>query len=73
MKLDIQYAIEYEKKLAITENYLAHLNRAKQEYDYYNVNITCAVENGKHNSNIIGSQILFKTFKGSTHIIYDQA
>ncbi|GBC03703.1 hypothetical protein RclHR1_05270012 [Rhizophagus clarus] len=29
MKLDIQYVTEHEKKLAVTEKYLVHLNRAK--------------------------------------------
>ena len=47
------------------------MNRVKQERNYYNANITYAVENGKHNSNTIRSQILFKTFKGSVHITYD--
>src|SRR6266542_2427232 len=73
MKLDIQYAREDEKKLAIMENYLAHLNRAKQECDYYNANIMHAVEDGKCNPNINNSQILFKTFEDSAHIAYDWA
>jgi len=73
MKLDIQYAREDEKKLAIMENYLAHLNRAKQERDYYNANIMHVVEDGKCNPNINNSQILFKTFKGSAYITYDWA
>ncbi len=73
MKLDIQYAREDKKKLAIMENYLAHLNHAKQERDYYNANIMHAVEDGKCNPNINNSQILFKTFEGSAHIAYDWA
>jgi len=73
MKLEIQYAIEHEKKLEIIEKYLAHLNRAKQERDYYNSNIKRAVENGKCNLNTIKSQVLYKTFKGSAHITYDWA
>src|SRR5947208_4981210 len=36
IKMEIQYTTTQEKKLAITENYLAHLNRAKQERDHYN-------------------------------------
>ncbi|GES76155.1 hypothetical protein GLOIN_2v1484099 [Rhizophagus clarus] len=73
MKLDIQYATEHEKKLAVTENYLTHLNRAKQERDYYNANITCAVEDSKCNPNTTKSEVLFKTFEGSAHIAYDWA
>jgi hypothetical protein len=73
MKLDVQYATENEKKLTITEKYLAHLNRAKQERDYYNSNIKNAVEDGKCNPNVTGSQILFKSFEGSAHITYDWA
>src|SRR5439155_2711616 len=72
MKMDIQYATEQEKKLAVTENYLTHLNRAKQERDYYNANIKHAVEDGKLNSNITESQV-FKTFEGIAHITYDWA
>ncbi|PKC56964.1 hypothetical protein RhiirA1_473231 [Rhizophagus irregularis] len=64
----IQYATEHEKKLAITEKYLTHLNRAKQERDYYNNNIKHAVEDGKCNPNTTGSQILFKSFEDSLHI-----
>jgi hypothetical protein len=73
MKLDIQYITEHEKKLEITEKYLNHLNRAKQERDYYNDNIKCAVEDGKRNPNTSGFQILFKSFEGSAHIAYDWA
>lgn len=73
MKMNIQYATEQEKKLAVTENYLNHLNRAKQERDYYNANIKHAVEDGKLNPNINKPQILFKTFDGSAHITYDWA
>ncbi|EXX56244.1 hypothetical protein RirG_217980 [Rhizophagus irregularis DAOM 197198w] len=61
----------HEKKLAVTEKYLTHLNRAKQERDYYNNNIKRAVEDGKCNPNTTGSQILFKSFEGSIHIAYD--
>ncbi len=68
MKLDIQYAKEDEKKLAIIKNYLAHLN---QEYDYYNTNIIYAVKDSKYNPNIINFQILFKTFEDSAHIAYN--
>jgi hypothetical protein len=73
MKLDIQYTMNHEKKLAVTENYLAHLNRTKKERDYYNINIKNAVEDGKRNLNTIGSQILFKSFEDSAHITYDWA
>jgi len=73
MKLDIQHITEHKKKLAVTEKYLAHLNHAKQERDYYNTNIKCAVEDGKRNPNSIGSQISFKSFEGSAHITYDWA
>jgi hypothetical protein len=31
MKFDIQHTTKHEKKLAVTEKYLAYLNRAKQE------------------------------------------
>ncbi|CAG8669640.1 28003_t:CDS:2 [Dentiscutata erythropus] len=41
--MDIQYATQHEKKLELTENYLAHLNRAQKERDYYNKNIVNAV------------------------------
>ncbi|RIA87616.1 hypothetical protein C1645_827556 [Glomus cerebriforme] len=71
IKLDIQYAIEYEKKLAVTEKYLVYLNWVKQEHEYYNANIKQAVEDGKCNFNKIGSQILFKSFEGSVHITFD--
>jgi hypothetical protein len=73
IKLDIQYATEHEKKLAVTEKYLVHLNRAKQEREYYNANIKQVVEDGKRNSNKIGFQILFKSFEGSVHITFDWA
>ena len=49
------------------------MNHAKEERDYYNINIKNAVEDGKCNPNTIESQILFKSFEGSTHIIYDWA
>ncbi len=71
IKLDIQYIIENKKKLTIIEKYLAYLNHIKQEYDYYNINIKNVVKDGKRNSNIIRSQILFKLFENSIYIIYD--
>ncbi len=49
------------------------MNRAKEERNYYNINIKNAVEDGKRNPNTIGSQILFKSFESSAHIIYDWA
>jgi hypothetical protein len=73
MKLEIQYAIEHEKKIAVTEKYLVHLDHAKQEHEYYNTNIKQAVEDGKRNPNKIGSQILFKSFEGMAHITFDWA
>ncbi|CAG8826710.1 25299_t:CDS:2, partial [Gigaspora margarita] len=73
MKMDIRYATQHEKKLELTNSYLAHLNRAQKECDYYNTNIINAVEDGKHNPNLISSQILFKSFSGSAHIAYDWA
>ncbi|EXX61866.1 hypothetical protein GLOIN_2v1484099 [Rhizophagus irregularis DAOM 181602=DAOM 197198] len=73
MKLEIQHTTQHEKKLSVTENYLAHLNRAKEERDYYNANITRAVEDGKCNPNRTESQVFFKTFEGSAHITYDWA
>ncbi|CAB4423133.1 unnamed protein product [Rhizophagus irregularis] len=42
---------QHEKKISATEDYLAHLSRAKQERNYYNTNIIHAVEDGKRNSN----------------------
>ncbi|RIB25065.1 hypothetical protein C2G38_2166867 [Gigaspora rosea] len=51
----------------------SHLNRAQKERDYYNANIINAVEDGKHNPNVVGSQMLFKSFSGSAHIAYDWA
>ncbi|UZO13640.1 uncharacterized protein OCT59_005137 [Rhizophagus irregularis] len=63
MKLEIQHTTQHEKKLSVTENYLAHLNRAKEERDYYNANITRAVEDGKCNPNRTESQVFFKTFE----------
>jgi hypothetical protein len=72
IKMDVQYAIQYEKKLELTENYLAHLNRAQQERNYYNSNIATTIEDGKNNPNSSGSQV-FKTFQGSAHIAYDWA
>lgn len=71
-KMDIQYATQHEKKLELTENYLAHLKRAQQERDYYNSNILHAIEDGKNNSNLSDSQT-FKSFQGSAHIAYDWA
>ncbi|GES99657.1 hypothetical protein GLOIN_2v1838883 [Rhizophagus clarus] len=55
-KIDIQYIIQHEKKLELTEDYLIHLKRAQQERDYYNSNITNAIEDGKNNPNSSGSQ-----------------
>ncbi|CAG8761836.1 16533_t:CDS:2, partial [Cetraspora pellucida] len=52
LKMDIQNAMQYEKKVALTENYIAHLNRAQKERDYYNNNITTAVDDGKRNPNL---------------------
>ncbi|RGB42231.1 hypothetical protein C1646_751276 [Rhizophagus diaphanus] len=67
--------INCETAFPVTEKYLAHLNRAKQERDYYNANIKRAVEDGKCNPNntLDKSQILFKTFEGSTYITFDWA
>ncbi|CAG8500551.1 9137_t:CDS:2, partial [Scutellospora calospora] len=62
MKIDIQHATQYEKKVELTESYIAHLNRAQQERDYYNNNIISAVEDGKRNPNLTEAPILFKTF-----------
>ncbi|CAG8664034.1 15847_t:CDS:2 [Dentiscutata erythropus] len=62
MKMDIRYASQYEKKLELTNSYLAHLNQAQKEHDYYNANIINAVEDSKHNPNVVSSQILFKSF-----------
>ena len=74
MKMNIQCATEYEKKLEHTERFLAHLKRAQQEREYYNNNnILHAVEDGKRNPNKVGSQALFKTFEGIAHIAYDWA
>ncbi|CAG8613542.1 3539_t:CDS:1, partial [Scutellospora calospora] len=55
MKMDIQYATQYEKKLELTKDYLAHLNRVQEKCDYYNKNITTAIEDGKHNTNGVES------------------
>ncbi|CAG8712147.1 18304_t:CDS:2 [Dentiscutata erythropus] len=73
MKMEIQYATQHEKKLELTHNYLAHLNRAQKECNYYNANIMNAIEDSKQNPNITKSHILFKTFNGSAHIAYDWA
>ncbi|PKY39571.1 hypothetical protein RhiirA4_415139 [Rhizophagus irregularis] len=62
-----------KKKLEHTEKFLAHLNRAQQEREYYNANIKLAVEDGKRNLNKVGSQALFKTFEGIAHVGYDWA
>ncbi|CAG8623983.1 4472_t:CDS:2 [Dentiscutata erythropus] len=56
MKMDIQYATQHKKKLELTKDYLAHLNHAQEEHDYYNKNITTAIEDGKHNPNGVESQ-----------------
>ncbi|CAG8819458.1 43357_t:CDS:2 [Gigaspora margarita] len=37
MKMDIQYATQHEKKLELTNNYLAHLNRAQEELHLFGV------------------------------------
>ena len=73
MKMNIQCAAEHEKKLEHTEKFLAHLNHAQQEREYYNTNIMHAVEDGKHNPNEVGPQALFKTYEGIAHIAYDWA
>ncbi|KAF0544999.1 chaperonin: PROVISIONAL [Gigaspora margarita] len=73
MKMDIQYTTQYEKKLELTKNFLAHLNRAQEEHDYYNINIVNTIEDGKHNQNIVGSQVLFKSFDAMAYIAYDLA
>ncbi|CAG8801562.1 24416_t:CDS:1, partial [Dentiscutata erythropus] len=44
IKMDIQHAMQHEKKIELTNNYLAHLNRAQKERDYYNANIKNAIE-----------------------------
>ncbi|CAG8497290.1 9232_t:CDS:2, partial [Scutellospora calospora] len=72
MKMDIRYTIQYEKKLELTNSYLAHLNRAQKEHDYYNINIINAVEDGKHNPNVVGSQILFKSFSAFKNLPHIQ-
>lgn len=71
MKLEIQYITEHEKKILVTEKYLAHLNRAKYERNYYNNNIISAVEDGKRNPN--KTKTSFKSFEGNAHIAYDWA
>ncbi|CAG8557400.1 2138_t:CDS:2, partial [Scutellospora calospora] len=53
--MDIQYATQHEKKLELTENYLAYLSRVQKEYDYYNNNIVKAVEDNSLKDN-------YKTF-----------
>ncbi|CAG8782298.1 25706_t:CDS:2, partial [Gigaspora margarita] len=73
MKMDIQYTTQYEKKLELTKNFLAHLNRAQEEYDYYNINIVNTIEDSKHNQNIVGSQVLFKSFDSMAYIAYNLA
>ncbi|KAF0554854.1 chaperonin: PROVISIONAL [Gigaspora margarita] len=52
MKMEIQHATQYEKKVELTENYIAHLNHAQKEHDYYNNNIMSAVKDGKRNPNL---------------------
>ncbi|CAG8521310.1 24212_t:CDS:2, partial [Cetraspora pellucida] len=47
MKINIQYTMQYEKKLELTNNYLAYLNHAQEERDYYNVNIVKATEDAE--------------------------
>ncbi|CAG8746619.1 11679_t:CDS:1, partial [Ambispora leptoticha] len=73
MKMEIQHATQHEKKVELTENYIAHLNRAQKERDYYNNNITNAIEDSKRNPNLTKSLISFKTFDGCAHITYDWA
>ncbi|CAG8499391.1 16110_t:CDS:2, partial [Cetraspora pellucida] len=48
--------IEYEKKLEFINNYLAYLSYIQKECNYYNINIKNAVEDDKHNQNIIGPE-----------------
>ncbi|CAG8688113.1 21019_t:CDS:2 [Cetraspora pellucida] len=67
-KLDIQYANEQEKKIEIIENYLADLNLAKEEHDYYNANIKLVINDGTCNLN--QTNIEFKFFNDYTHIAY---
>ena len=55
IKLNIQYTMNYKKKLAVTKNYLAYLNRVKKEHDYYNINIKNTIKDRKHNWNTIES------------------
>ncbi|RGB23822.1 hypothetical protein C1646_773957 [Rhizophagus diaphanus] len=73
MKSEIQYITEHEKKISVTKKYLVHLNHAKQERTYYNINIIRAVKDGKRNPNKTETQISFKSFEGSAHITYDWA
>ncbi|KAF0386965.1 chaperonin: PROVISIONAL [Gigaspora margarita] len=73
MKMDIQYATQHERKLELTENYLAHLNHAQKERNYYNNNIVNVVEDGKRNQITVESQVSFKTFEGIAHITYNWA
>ncbi|CAG8807383.1 23984_t:CDS:2, partial [Cetraspora pellucida] len=49
IKMDIQYAMSYKKKLELTKNYLAHLSYTQKKHDYYNNNIVNAIEDNKHN------------------------
>ncbi|CAG8587218.1 10677_t:CDS:2, partial [Cetraspora pellucida] len=56
LKMDIQQAMQYEKKLELTNNYIAHLNRAQKERDHYNNNIKNVVKDEKCNSNKVSSQ-----------------
>ncbi|CAG8683811.1 11738_t:CDS:2, partial [Dentiscutata erythropus] len=56
MKMDIQYTTQHEKKLELTEIFLAHLSHAQKECDYYNNNIVKAVEDGKCNEITVESQ-----------------
>ncbi|GES99390.1 hypothetical protein GLOIN_2v1484099 [Rhizophagus clarus] len=73
MKLEIQHITEHEKKISATENFLAHLDHAKQEHNYYNTNIICAVEDGKRNPNKTITQISFKSFEGKqTNYVIDE-
>ncbi|RIB21013.1 hypothetical protein C2G38_2177811 [Gigaspora rosea] len=44
------------------------LCESQKERDYYNANIISAVEDSKHNPNVVGSQILFKSFSGESTV-----
>ncbi|CAG8759648.1 9945_t:CDS:2, partial [Ambispora leptoticha] len=70
MKMDIQYATQYEKKLELTENYLAHLSCAQKERDYYNNNIVKAVEDGtKYKNTLFAAASNFPNAQQTNYII----